>query len=213
MNAPILLAARDPAIVIVIVLFVVIPLIGVVTSKIRDAMQTPLRPPTGQPGGARIQEQIDEFLRRASQRRTGPTEAAEEPIEAEVIDDDEPVGDRVGRQTQKYLDNSEFRRHSDQLGDDVAAGDRQFSQHVTEAFRGEVGRLKERRGESSVSPQVESGDKPESEDISRPMLEALPIAGSGLADFLGDSDAIVKAIIMSEILHRPDWSKQDVSHV
>ena len=212
MIAALLAFIVDPFFVIVVVFFLIIPLIGVLTSKMRDAMQPPRQPPTGQPGGPRIQEQIDEFLRRAAQRRAGSdpgaagkAAAGEQPVDAEVVDDDdEPVGDRVVRQSNKFLDTSDFRRRSEHLGEEVVQSDQQFTQQVKQGFSGEIDRLSARRGETAEPTQVQ-GEPADAEDPSRPTLDALPVAGSGLGELLGDSDAIVQAIIMSEILRRPDW--------
>ena len=200
-----LLALIDPFFVIVVVFFLIIPLIGVLTSKMRDAMQPPRQTPPGQQGGPRIQEQIDEFLRRAAQRRSGPGGAAEQPVDAEVMDDDdEPVGDRVVRQSNKFLDASEFGRRAEHLGEEVVQSDQQFTQQVKQGFSGEIDRLSARRGETAEPTKVQ-GEPADAEDPSRPTLDALPVAGSGLGALLGDSDAIVQAIIMSEILRRPEW--------
>ena len=59
------------------IVFIIIPLIGVVASKMREIAQpaNPLPPDRNDSG--RIQEQIDEFLRRAAQRRGGQPAAAE----------------------------------------------------------------------------------------------------------------------------------------
>jgi hypothetical protein len=191
---------------IIVVLFIVVPFIGVVASRMRDASQPAARP-LAQGDNRRIQEQIDEFLRRASQRRGGPAapppQAQVAPVAAEVLDDDE-VGTGVGQQVQQFLDTSEFRRRSDSLGDDVAEGDAQFTQQVRKAFSGDVGKLSARRGESAAAPEVVEAEVV-ADEISRPTLEAPPAAGSGLAELLGSPDNIVHAIIMSEILRQPEW--------
>lgn len=159
----------------------------------------------------RIQEQIDEFLRRAGQRRGGPAAPPPQtqtvPVAAEAVDDDQ-VGTGVGQQVQRYLDTSEFGRRSDALGDDVAPGDAQFTQQVRKAFSGDVSKLSARRGESAAAPEVVEGEiaaEVAVDEVSRPTLEAPPDAGSGLAELLGSSDSIAHAIIMNEILRRPEW--------
>ena len=54
------------------IVFIIIPLIGVVASKLREIGQPANAVPPGRNDSGRIQEQIDEFLRRAAQRRGGP---------------------------------------------------------------------------------------------------------------------------------------------
>jgi hypothetical protein len=191
--------------IILVLLFIVVPFLGVVASRMRDASQPGARP-LAQGDNRRIQEQIDEFLRRASQRRGGPAatpqQARAAPASAEVPDDDD-VGTGVAQQTQKFLDTSEFRRRSDSLGEEVQQADAQFTQQVRKAFAGDVGKLKARRGQSAAAPEVVEAEA--ADDDSRPTFEAPPVAGSGLADLLGSSDNIAHAVIMNEILRRPEW--------
>jgi hypothetical protein len=199
--------------VIVVVLFIIVPFIGVVASRMREISQQPARP-LGQGDSRRIQEQIDEFLRRASQRGgqpapPKPAAAAAAPVAAEVLDDDQ-VGSGVGQQVSKYLDTSDFRRRSESLGGEVVQSDEQFTQHVRKAFSGEVGKLSSRRGQSAAPPEVieaevVDADTAADDEVSRPKLEAPPPAGSGLAELLGSADNITHAIIMSEILGRREW--------
>jgi hypothetical protein len=199
--------------IVILLLFIVVPVIGAMASKMREAAQPPPARPLGQGDSRRIQEQIDEFLRRASQRGAAPAAAPKPPGPApaavEVLNDD-AVGSGVDQQVKKYLDASEFRRRSEALGGEIAQADEQFTQQVRKTFSGEVGKLSARRGESAAAPEVVEGEivaaePAEGSDISRPVLEALPAAGSGLAELLGSADNITHAIIMSEILRRHEW--------
>ena len=119
-------------------------------------------------------------------------------------DDDAPVGGRVGQQVQTYLDTSEFRRRSEELGGEVAQSDQQFTQQVGQAFSGEVSRLASRPGEAAQPVEVVDIEAAGPEYLSRPTLDALPLAGSGLAELLGSPENIAQAVIMSEILRRPE---------
>ena len=106
---------------------------------------------------------------------------------------------------QKYLDTSDFRRRSEELGGEVAKTDQQFTQQVGQAFSGEVGRLASRPGEAAQprgSRRCRSGRARVS---LAPTLDALPEAGSGLAELLGSPENIAQAVIMSEILRRPEF--------
>jgi hypothetical protein len=188
----------------VVIVFIIVPLIGVVASKLRELAQpaNPLPPDRGQSG--RIQEQIDEFLRRAAQRRGGPPAAAEPAAAEAVAEDDAPVGDRMGQQVQKYMDTSDFRRRGEEMGGEVAQADQQFTQNVGQAFSGEVGRLASRPGQSAQPLEVADAEAAGPEFLSRPTLDALPEAGSGLGDLLGSPENIAQAVIMAEILRRPE---------
>jgi len=189
----------------IVIVFIIIPLIGVVTSKMREMVQPGPQGPPDRGDSSRIQEQIDEFLRRAAQRRGGQP-VAEEPKPAEAVaEEDAPVGGRVGKQVQSFLDTSEFRRRSEELGGEVAQSDQQFTQQVGQAFSGQVSRLASRPGEAAQPVEVLATGPAEPEYLSRPTLDALPIAGSGLGELLGSPENIAQAVIMSEILRRPEW--------
>ena len=196
----------DVLMIVIFIIFVTfIRLAGVIASKLRE-MSQPLNPlPPNRNQGGQVQEQIDEFLRRASQRRGGQPAAAEpQPVEL-IVDDDAPVGGRVGQQVQKYMDTSDFHRRSEELGGEVAQSDRQFTQQVGQAFSGQVSRLASRPGEAAQPVEVVATDVTGPEYLSRPTLDALPVAGSGLAELLGSPENIAQAVIMSEILRRPEW--------
>jgi hypothetical protein len=210
MNGLVLLAAgAEGFMIIVLIVFIVIPLLGVVTSKLREFGQpaNPLPPDRG--GSGKIQVQIDEFLRRAAQRRGGQPPVAErpkpEPKRDDADSDDAPVGGRLGQASQKYMDTSDFGRRSEELGGEVAQSDRQFTQQVGHAFSGEVGRLSTRPGESAQPVEVIDAEVVGPEYLSRPTLEALPVAGSGLGELLGSPENIAQAVIMAEVLRRPEW--------
>ncbi len=213
MNGGVLLGAGgfDTAVTIfIVIMFVVISLVRMIAAKMREMVQPPnpgaMRGavPPDRNQSVRVQEQIDEFLRRAAQRRGAPPAAAE-PVPAEILaDEDAPVGGRVGKEAQKYLDTSEFRRRSEELGGEVAQADQQFTQQVGQAFSGEVSRLASRPGEAAQPVDVIEAEVAGPEYLARPTLDALPEAGSGLADLLGSPANIAQAVIMSEILRRPE---------
>ena len=205
MNGVVLLAAKVDLVTIGFVLvFIIVPLIRMVVSKMRE-MVLPTNPlPPDQNGSGRIQEQIDEFLRRAARRGGQPV--VEKPLPVEVLaEEDAPVGGRVGQQVQKYMDTSDFRRRSEALGGEVAQSDQQFTQKVGQAFSGQVGRLASRPGEAAQPMEVVEAEASMPEYLSRPTLDALPIAGSGLAELLGSPENIVQAVVMAEILRRPEF--------
>jgi hypothetical protein len=203
----VLFALRFDGFLFVLLLFlVVIPLIGFVASRLRESGQ-PSNPVPPDRGSGRIQEQIDEFLRRAAARRGVPQQQSVE--QAQILpddaDDDAPVGGRFAKASQKYMDTSDFARRSEQFGGEVVQADRQFTQNVQQAFSGEVGRLASRPGETAQPVEVVEDAEEAREDLSRPSVDALPEAGSGLGEFLGTPENIAHAVIMSEVLRRPEW--------
>ncbi len=205
MTGIVLLAAGNLLSVAVMIVFIIIPQIGAVASKLREIGQPRGAAPPGRADSRRIQEQIDEFLRRAAQRRGGQP-APEQPQPAEIVADDEaPVGGRVGPQVQTFLDTSDFRRRSEELGGEVAQSDQQFTKQVGQSFSGDVSRLASRPGEASQAAEAVELEPAGPEYLSRPTLDALPVAGSGLTDLLGSPEDIAQAVIMSEILRRPEF--------
>ena len=166
------------------------------------AARTPSRPNRNQSG--RIQEQIDEFLRRAAQRRGGQPPAAE-PQPAESLRRTTPrsaagLASRCRSTWTPATSVAAARR----LGGEVAQADQQFTQNVGQAFSGEVSRLASRPGEAAQPLEVVDAEVAGPEYLSRPTLDALPEAGSGLGDLLGSPENIAQAVIMAEILRRPN---------
>lgn len=204
MNVPVLLAADIESIVkvLTVILLILVPAIGQLVARMRAAGQPgaprPVRPP--RPEGGTVQQQIDEFLRRASQRQRGGAKPAEPagPVTAEVVED-QAVGGRVGKQVKQYLDTSEFGRRSSQMGGEVAEADQQFDQRLEQKFSGEVGHLASRPGEAATEPQARMTD--DAEEMSPDVTFAATAAG-GLSDFLGNPESLLQAIIVSEILRR-----------
>ncbi len=206
MNGVVLLAAPPgDLIALLLIILILLPVIGLAASKMREIAQPPNRVLPGRPDSGRIQEQIDEFLRRAAQRRGGPAAPAEAPVEAAILDDDAPVGGRVGKEVQKYMDTSDFRRRGEALGGEVAQSDQQFASQVGQAFTGEVSRLASRPGEAAEPVQLIAVEAAAPEYLSRPTLDALPVAGSGLGELLGTPENIAQAVIMAEVLRRPEF--------
>jgi len=212
-----LAAGGEPVILFLIVcMFVFVPLIGMISTKIRDMMQPPSAPPaqraTADP--ARIQSQIDEFLRRATQRRVvedpkqGALSAARAAtvVEAEIVDD-EPIGDHVGREASKRLDTSDFRRRSQQLGEKVAQVDRQFNQQVQSTFSGEVSTLAKRRGATAdvpvpLAPPNDGVD--EAEPIDEPQTQMMDDTFA----MFSSPEGFVQSLVMGEIMRRPNWDEE-----
>jgi hypothetical protein len=175
----------------------------------------PPPPPAGgpRPGGparrdSSVQDEIDDFLRRVSGRRgtERPTVAApapkpkrpETPLQAEIVDDaaDEPVGAQVGKQVEKYLDTGEFTRRTSQLGGDVAQADAETDQRLKQVFSREVSQLAKKPGEAAAPPAPD-------ESTVAPQIAAA-VAPAGLFALLGDAEGIRHAVVISEILRRPE---------
>jgi hypothetical protein len=165
---------------------------------------------------ADVANEIDEFLRRAAQQRGGqgqgvrpvrppqpqPQAAAQaQPIQAEVVGAPKPVGGEVTEHVKKYLDSQEFTRRASQLGEDVTQEvDRDIDQHLHQVFDHTVSRLASVPGEAAAPPAaVEPAAL--AEDVA---VDAPPTFATDLAALLTSSNSIRQAIVLNEILHRPE---------
>ncbi|MCX6637173.1 MAG: hypothetical protein NT090_19120 [Acidobacteria bacterium] len=188
-----------------ILLFIVIPAIGQILAKMKQAqrpgggLRTP-KPPMPAPAG-NVGDEIEEFMRRTAKgvRPNAKRQpAAGEPVRAEVVAE-RPVGGQVTEHIKKYLDQSEFSRRTSQLGGEVAQADRQIDQRLHKKFDHAVSRLAGVPGEAAVAPVA----------IATPDLAAsisdLPVTSpAGLALLLTNPDSLRQAIVLNEILHRPE---------
>ena len=96
---------------------------------------------------------------------------------------------------EKYLDTEEFTRRTSQLGGEVAQADVESDQRLKQVFSHDVSQLAKKPGESAAPPRP---TKPPSRQI------AAAIAPAGLFALLGDTEGIRHAIVISEILRRPE---------
>jgi len=176
--------------------------------KARQAQQRPQRPagaapaPARRPQGNAIDDEIGEFLQRAAQRRSRQAapparRPAEQPVLAEAAPE-KPVGGQVSEHVQEFLDTGEFARRTAQLGGEVAQTDTQLGEHLHEVFDHEVSRLATKPGETAAAPAVEGSPLPEDQPV------AAPTALTGLIAMLSDPEGMRQAIILNEILRRPE---------
>jgi hypothetical protein len=185
--------------------------------QLERRMQQPGRPgpPADRPRDRTVDDEIGEFLRRAAQRR-GPQaapplqgaplrRAAEQPVQAEIVEEnaaavEKPVGRQVTQHVEAYLDSGEFARRSSELGGEVAQADAQLGEHLRQAFDHEVGKLAEKPGEAAAPPAVDESLLPAGDRLpSGPSPAAVELAA-----LLGDIDGIRQAVVLNEILRRPE---------
>ncbi|MGD0517203.1 MAG: hypothetical protein ABSA26_06665 [Thermoguttaceae bacterium] len=226
------LNAEDVIKIVVVVVAVFFSLIGKIIANMRapkrpgiPPVQGPRPPalPPQQPrpaprpqaqtaGPKTVKEEIDEFLRRAAQKKQSQSAPADpvrrisqptatlaqraEPLQAEVIRE-RPVGGAVSAHVKKYLDEKEFDERASKLGGDVAAADTKIKRHLKEVFGHGISKLAAKPGETAASPNIKPTDFFQDE------LPALPAAGAGLAALLNNIDNLRQAIVVNEILQRP----------
>ena len=170
----------------------------------QQGQRPPNQPPRPRPQQQQIDEEIGEFLRRAAQRRGAPPAVRpatvavpeERPVAAVVVPE-RPVGGEVERHVQRHLDSRQFDQRSQQLGADVAQADEKVETHLRDVFARDMS--------GTGSPKMSAAD--------RAALAAPPqtqVRGAGalgdtaLVSLLTNPDSIREAIILNEILRRPD---------
>jgi hypothetical protein len=127
-----------------------------------------------------------------------------EPVRAEVIAEvaqgqEKPVGGQVSEHVQKYLDEQAFRRRESELGKEVANADRQIDQHLQQVFDHRVSKLEAVPGEAAAPPAAY-----EPPDLVGSAADIPDSFATGLLELITNPDSLRQAIILSEILHRPE---------
>jgi len=215
--------------VVVVVLFVIIQIGGQILAKGREAQKRAAR--GGQPGGPNpprkadaLDDEIGEFLRRVAQRRAaggpqqagrGPAEppprsptpkrprarkpqAAEKPIRAEVVREPS-VGDRTEELVKEDLNTAEFNRWPSDLGQEVGHTDARVKEQLHEKFDHQLGAL------AGIPIEVDLGPGTLQPESAKGQGEPLPpTAAAGLAALLANTQSIRQAILINEILRRPE---------
>ncbi len=101
---------------------------------------------------------------------------------------------------QKYLDTEEFSRRGAQLGEEVAQADRQIDQRLQQVFDHELSHIEAVPGEAAVPPAVvEPADSLEAAGGMAPVVSAV-----GIAELLATPELLGQAIVLNEILRRPE---------
>jgi hypothetical protein len=216
----ILFAGIDAELIKAIVILVFLALAGL--AKLLSGMQQvpPGQRPRVAPPPAEVSDEIEDFLRRAAQRQSAPQSPpaqpvrqipkkfprpAVEPILAVAVDETtekpqpKPVGGQVTEHVQKYLDAGEFSRRTSRLGDEVAQTDREIDEHLHQVFDHTVSRLSNVPGEAAAPPVA----------VAPPgMVETSPdelaTSAENLLAVFSDPDLLCQAVVLSEILHRPE---------
>jgi hypothetical protein len=157
---------------------------------------------------------IEEFLKMAAQRRREsasnapasqpPPAQSRPPVKQQqkkpskppilVGDDDaETISQRresVAKHVQKHLDTSRLKKHAEKLGEEVGRADDKIEARLHEKFDHQIGQL--------TGKEIASADSPRKSKASgTPKLSLLKM--------LAAPENIQQAIIMSEILKRPEW--------
>ena len=161
----------------------------------------PAAPPSNQ---SRLASEIEDFLRRANERRLekarepqgaapprqasrGRTRLPEAPVDVEVVDSG-PPGESVAAHVARRLANRQFEERGSHLADDILKDDVERKQHQQQVFGHHVGMLKD----TSTS----------AENTAPTVADALAIPT--IAALLRDGPSVKQAVILNEILLRPE---------
>ncbi len=110
-----------------------------------------------------------------------------------------PVGGRVTEHVTKYLDADDFSRREATLGQEVAQADQQIDQHLRQVFDHRVSKLEAVPGEAAAPPTAY-----EPPDLVGAAADIPDTFATGLLTLITDPESLSQAIILSEILHRPE---------
>ena len=115
-----------------------------------------------------------------------------EPAEAEVVDAElAELGDDVGRHVSQHLrGDQEIAAHTRQLGAEVDLADDKLESRLHQTFDHQLGRLKKTASDTAATEHV----KP-----------APDVTLSEIHNLLRSPTSIRDAIVMAEVLRRPEW--------
>ena len=138
---------------------------------------------------------------RAARAQKKPSPPAAEPVRAEAVAEAaaQPVGGQVSEHVKKYLDEDAFARREDALGKEVAQADKQIDQHMQQVFDHRVSKLESVPGEVAAPPVAYAPP-----DLVGSAADIPDTFATGLLELVGNPDSLRQAIILSEILHRPE---------
>ncbi len=202
--------------VILVILFIVVPAIGQIIAKINKAPGPPAGGPKGAPrqaaGNKGINDEIGDFLRRAArglgqqvkqaqqqmQQPQQPRQPIARPAAAEVVRERSIEAQVLGgghRETvQAEIDTGQFTRRAAKLGGKVVRSEKQLDKHLHQVFNHELGDL-------AKTPPKTAGQRltKQQQPVAMP-----PTAAAGFAALLGSAENIRRAIVINEILTRPE---------
>jgi hypothetical protein len=127
-----------------------------------------------------------------------PQRPAETPVLLEPIETvPEPAS--VAEHVRKQVPGQQFGGLTSDVGQRLARTGEVVQEHVHEVFDHQVGRLEGTPGESAYAAQAEEAETPEDR------ITALPqTAAAGLAAMLAEPVSLRQAIVLTEILQRPE---------
>lgn len=193
----------------------------------RPMRPNPNAPPLANPGGSRAQgskpspldAEIEQFLRRADQRKGNrsqqkrpaqqqqppkppPKPASRSlasdadisgPITAEALDDRGLSS--IAASVEQHIGSRGFAQRAEHLADDIVRADQQMEEHLQKSFNRKVGTLDSTAQARSMAPVTDTAAKTDTGPQSQAAV---------LAELLASAQGVRQAVILSEILERPE---------
>lgn len=206
--------------IVMVILFIVVPLVGQFLKKLgnvqkeaakRMQAQRPNAP--GQPARAAADE-FTKFLQQVAghrgaeqpqragrpQVRPPAPKPVEEFVQAEVVESEgrRPLGAALAEEVRQHIDTDGIARHASRLGGEVASADERTEERLHAKFDHRLGDLEGTLGESSRATGVQEAQSPEDR------ITVPPAAAAGLAAMLTNTASLRQAIVLNEILQRPE---------
>lgn len=162
----------------------------------------PARPAEPRPSGRpEVQDEVAEFLKRATEKRSsakraeGRQQTPRRPMPAEIVEPrlESSSSSRWPPMVQSHVDNPELAQRAAQLGH-VDQTEAAFQAHM-QTFEHSLGRIQVAASDAEPPPQQLPDGK------SQP---AATPAGEVFAALLGDAESLRQAIILNEIIRRPE---------
>jgi hypothetical protein len=218
--SPLLADVGDVIGTLIGVIFVIVAVAGQIFAKVKEGKPAarkprPARPPQGPAARQPVEDEIRQFLRGAAkdrpaggqrpqqvapprggrpmpQRINRPARPAVAPVEAEIVAA-EPVGLREQLEAKKSRTLGSSLQKKKSRADDKMAG------HVREVFEHRLGSLEGTPGAAGLSPGVAELESPQDQITPLPSS-----AAAGLAAVFSSADTVRQAILIHEVLERPE---------
>lgn len=173
--------------------------------------------PQAQPGdplasdpAQQLNNEIEQFLRRATERRSDrsgrkqasiaktpppspPKPRREQPLDVTPLEPRELSS--VTASVEKHLADRGFGKRAEHLADDIVRNDQEREQHLQQTFGHRVGSLPDTAPKSSGVPVT---------DTATEVVAGVSPVAAGVIAILADPKTLRQAIVLSEILERPE---------
>jgi hypothetical protein len=197
--------------IVAMIIYVVNQLLSGAGKTGKKTLPQQQRPRNRQPPGRQdVNDEVRDFLQRASERKSETRPPAQqqeasrptrrlqqqsiEIVDAEVIDDP-PTGAGVRSHVKQHLNTREFDQRASQMAQGEANSDRVMQSHMHKTFDHQLG---------SLAPAATSDPPMTQEEQQASDLVGVPNTANDFMAMLRNPAQVRQAIIMNEILRRPE---------